>query len=132
MPDKVGPPRQSDALTFTLGVRRVEQAQLDSGRMLGENREVRAAGAPATVPRRAQWVGAAREDLSVGFGSRLQIDGPRTAGENAIQETDDLSEPPTTILTNIRAGYLRFDVDPKPTGVSATAAGFPNRQLEKV
>ena len=99
VPDKVGPPRQSDALTFTLGVGRVEQAQLDSGRMLGKNREVRAAAVPATVPRSAQWVGAAGEDLSVEFGSRLQIGDPRTAGENATQETDDRSEPQTTILT---------------------------------
>ena len=85
MPDKVGPPRQSDALTFTFRIWRVEQAQLDSGRMLREDREVRARAVPATVPRRAQWVGAAREDLSVEFGSRLQIGDPRTAGENAAR-----------------------------------------------
>jgi hypothetical protein len=99
MPDKVGPPRQSDAQTFTLDVRRVEQAQLDSRRVLGENREVRACAAPATVPRRAHWVRAAGEDLYVGFGLRVQIDEPRTADENAIREINGRSEPQTTILT---------------------------------
>ena len=58
VPDQVGALGQDDAARFLVRLRRIEQAQLDLGRVLRIERKVHA----AAVPRRPQRVRVARPD----------------------------------------------------------------------
>ena len=66
VPDHVGLLGQRDRQRFDFGVGRIEQAELDSRRMLGEQREVDA----DAVPGRAQRIRRARPDAQIVLGHR--------------------------------------------------------------